>query len=106
MSKKSFYKYRRGRLHPVTTLDWKRQRVLEIQKARCHAKIEFHTSNVILQTLVSILFLTGGAYAAHKKSIVVPMIAAPSAARSLSKLIPHEEKRRRYKEILKGLERN
>ena len=80
--------------------------IIEHQKARCREKIEFHTRNVLLQSMVSLLCVAGGVYAGTKKSIVVPLVLAPSAAASCSKLAEHETKRQRYKEILDGLERN
>ena len=104
--KKNFYKHGRGSLRPIIAMDWKRRRVLEIQKNRCRSKISFHAQNVVLQALVSVLCVTGGMYAAQKRSIIVPLVAAPSAACSLSKLVVHETKRRRFKEILGDLERS
>ena len=80
--------------------------IIEHQKARCREKIEFHTRNVLLQSMVSLLCVAGGAYAGTKKSIVVPLVLVPCAAASCSKLAEHETKRQRYKEILDGLERN
>lgn len=97
---------RRAGYPPVTPLDWDRYRVLEIQKARCRNKIEHHTKNVILQTIISFLCITGGIYAGQKRSIIVPLFLAPCAAESVKRLTAHETKRRRYKEILDGLERN
>ena len=90
----------------VTPLDWDRYRVLEIQKARCRNKIEHHTRNVILQSVISLMCLAGGIYAGQKKSIIVPLILVPTAAESVKRLSTHETKRRHYKEILNGLERN
>ncbi|MGN0919787.1 MAG: hypothetical protein ACI4OR_03410 [Alphaproteobacteria bacterium] len=88
-----------------TRLDWERYRVREIQKARCRQKIEFHTKNVLLQSMVSFLCVAGGIYAGSKKSIAVPLVLAPTASASCSKLATHETKRRHYKEILGELER-
>ncbi len=96
---------RRSGCPPITPLDWDRHRVLEIQKARCRSKIRLHTENVILQSLVSLLCVVGGIYAGQKNSIVVPLILAPTGAAACSKLAEHETKRRRYKGILKELER-
>ena len=81
-------------------------RIIEHQKAKCREKIEFHTKNVILQSMVSFLCVCGGFYAGTKRSIVVPLVLAPGAVASCSKLTEHETKRRRYKEILNELERN
>ena len=103
---KSYYKEHHTPICPATRLDWNRYRVLEIQKARCRDKIKFHTENVILQSLVSLLCVAGGVYAGQKQSIVVPLVLAPMGAASCSKLAEHETKRKRYKEILDGLERN
>ncbi len=86
--------------------DLDRRRIIEHQKAKCREKISFHTQNVVLQCIVSFLCVVGGTYAGQKKSIAVPLILAPTAAASCSKLTEHEAKRRRYKEILKGLERS
>ena len=80
--------------------------IIEHQKERCRKKIEFHTRNVLLQSMVSLLCVAGGVYAGTKKSIVVPLVLFPCAAASCSKLAEHETKRQRYKEILDGLERN
>ena len=78
--------------------------VIEYQKNRCREKIAHHTQNVVLQSFVSLFFVAAGLHYAQKKNIVVPLVAAPFAACSLSKLATHETKRRRYKEILEGLE--
>ena len=80
--------------------------IIEHQKARCREKIEFHARNVVLQSIVSLLCVGGGIYAAQKRNIIVPLILAPTAAASCSQLTKHEIKRRRYKEILDNLERN
>ena len=80
--------------------------IIEYQKARCREKIGFHKANVFLQSFVSLFFVSAGLHYVQKKSIVVPLVAAPSAACSLSKLATHETKRRRYKKILTELERN
>ena len=78
----------------------------EYQKACCRERISFHKKNVILQTGVSLLCIIWGLYAAQRSSILVPLVIAPSAAMSLSKLANHETKRRQYKAQLKKLERN
>ena len=88
----------------ITDLD--KRRIIEYQKAKCRERISFHTKNVVLQSIVSLMCLVGGTYAGHKKSIWVPLVIAPAAAESVSKFSEHESKRRRYKEILKGLERD
>jgi len=80
--------------------------IIEHQKARCREKIDFHTRNVILQSMVSFFCVVGGVYAGQKKSIVAPLVWAPVVAVSCSKLVKHETKRQRYKEILDGLERS
>ena len=78
----------------------------EHQKTLCHEKIAFHRQNVCLQSAVSILCILWGLHAAQRQSILVPLIAAPSAAASLTKLVTHETKRRQYKNQLKELENN
>jgi len=80
--------------------------IIEHQKAKCREKIDFHTKNVILQSMVSFLCVAGGVYAGQKKSILVPLVLASATAASCSKLAEHETKRRRYKEILNELERS
>ena len=90
--------------HPIIPSEREKYRIFEIQKTRCHNKIEFHAKNVILQSIVSFLCIAGGIYAGQKRSILVPLVLAPSAAASLSKLTTHEIKRRRYKDILRSLE--
>ena len=80
--------------------------IIEHQKAKCRENIDFHTRRVILQSFVSLFFVSAGLHYAQKRSIIVPLVAAPSAAVSLSKLAEHETKRRRYREILNDLERN
>ena len=80
--------------------------IIEHQKTRCREKIAYHTQNVILQSFVSLFFVSAGLHYAQKRNVVVPLVAVPSTACSLSKLATHEIKRRRYTEILKGLERN
>ena len=86
-------------------MDWDRKRIIERQKAECREKIEFHTKNVILQSMISFLCVAGGMYAGQKKSIAVPLVLAPTAAASCKELTKHESKRRQYKEILKTLEK-
>ena len=97
---------RRGEYPPVTDTDWERYHFREIKKARCREKIAHHTRNVVLQSFVSLFFVSAGLHYAQKRSVVVPLAAAPSAACSLSKLATHETKRRRYKEVLNKLERS
>ena len=87
-------------------MDLDRRRVIERQKTRCREKIKFHAQNVILQGFVSLFFVSAGFLFAEKKSVIVPLVMAPSAACSLSKLTVHETKRRHYKEILNGLDKN
>lgn len=82
------------------------KRIIERQKQRCREKIEFHKKNVILQSMVSLICVTGGIYAGQKKSTAVPLVLAPMAGASMSTLAKHETKRQRYKEILNELERN
>ena len=86
-------------------LDLDRRRIIERQKARCHEKVDFHARNVVLQSFVSLFFVSAGLHYAQKNSVIVPLIAAPSAAVSLSKLTTHEIKRRRYTKILNELEK-
>jgi Na+/H+ antiporter NhaD/arsenite permease-like protein len=101
-------------IHPIKTKENKYQmhhyleqkRIVERQKQRCREKIDFHKKNVILQSMVSLMCVAGGIYAAQKKSIAVPLVLAPMAGASISKLASHETKRQRYKEILNELERN
>jgi len=102
---KSYYKEHTS-VHPTVVLDWNRYKILEIQKARCREKINFHKKNVILQSVVSLMCLAGGVYAGQKRSIIVPLILAPMASASCTTLAKHETKRQRYKEILNELERN
>ena len=83
-----------------------RRRILEYQKQKCRRNIDFHAKNVALQSIVSLLCVVGGTYAGQRRSIMAPLVLAPMAAVSCSKLATHETKRRRYKEILKSLERN
>lgn len=82
------------------------KRIIERQKQRCRERMEFHRKNVILQSMISLMCVTGGIYAGQKKSIAIPLVLAPMAGASMSTLAKHETKRQRYKEILNGLERN
>ncbi len=91
---------------PVIPSEWNRYRILEIQKARCRNKIKFHTENLILQSIISFLCVAGGIYAGQKRSVWVPLVLAPTAAASCSKLATHTAKRMRWKDILNDLERN
>ena len=102
---KHFYKEKHVS-SPYFILDQNRRRILEIQKARCRNKIKFHTENLILQSIVSFLCVAGGIYAGQKRSVLVPLVLAPTAAASCSKLATHTTKRMRWKDILDGLERN
>jgi len=77
----------------------------EHQKACCRERVEFHKRGMILQAVVSLLCVAWALDAAPKRSILVPLVLAPSAAASLSKLAYHESKRRQYKAQLKKLER-
>lgn len=86
-------------------IDVEKRRIIEHQKAMCRSKIEFHTKNVILQSMVSFLCVTGAFYASQKRNIIVPLVLAPSAACSISKGVTHETKRRYYKKRLNSLER-
>jgi|GEM_PF-6796374 len=81
------------------------KRIIERQKQRCRERMEFHRKNVILQSMISLMYVTGGIYAAQKKSIAGPLVLAPMAGASISTLTKHETKRQRYKEILNELER-
>lgn len=103
--KKDFYKYERGPLHPITSMDWKRRRIIEQQKERCRKEIQFHKQNVILQGIISFLCVAGGIYAGQKRSILVPLVLAPTAAASCSNLAKHEAIRRHRQKILEELER-
>lgn len=76
----------------------------ECQKAQLREQINFHKNNMILQSLLALMFLTGGIYAAKRQSILVPIILAPSAGVSLDKLVQHTAQHRRYKQQLKSLE--
>ena len=89
----------------IFMLHIERMKIIEHQKTKCRRAIEQHTRNVVLQSLVSFVCIAGGMYGAHKKNIVIPLIAAPSSAHSLSSLMISEAKRRRYKDILENLER-
>ncbi len=80
-------------------------RVREHQKAYCRERMKFHKENVILQGILSFLFVFGALHAGQKQSILVPLILAPSAAASLSKLAQHESQRRSYKKQLAALEK-
>ncbi|MBO7483945.1 MAG: hypothetical protein J6T55_02345 [Alphaproteobacteria bacterium] len=82
-----------------------RRKIIEQRKAMCRKEIKKHTSNVILQSLVSFACIAGGMYGIQKKNVIIPLIAAPSSAHSLSSLMISETKRRRNKDILKKLER-
>ena len=73
-------------------------------KAFCQTRLELHKKNVALQAVLSFLFITGGLYAASRKSVLVPFVLAPSAATSLLKLESHNSKRRFYKKHLESLE--
>jgi len=81
-------------------------RVLEIKKTQLRDKVNFHKKNVILQSVFATILVIGGIYAGQRKSILVPLVFAPSAENSISKLGHHESQRRQYKEQLKNLERN
>lgn len=104
--KKNFYKNQKSPQRPSIVMDWKRRRILEIHKARCREKIDFHTKKVVLQSLISLMCVSGGIYAGQKRSIVVPLILAPMLTASCSNLAKHEAKRHHYKEVLEGLERS
>lgn len=80
--------------------------IIEYQKRHCRERIVHHTRNVVLQSMVSLMCLVYGTWEGQKNSVVVPLVVAPSAACSLSKLTEHETKRRYYKKILKNLEKN
>ena len=86
--------------------EYDRRRIIERKKIQCREKIEFHKKNKALQLLVSFACVAGGIYAGQKESIIVPLVLAPTAAASCSKLIEHEIKRKHYEEILNRLERN
>lgn len=103
--KKDFYKYECGPLHPITSMDWKRRRIIEQQKERCRKEIRFHKQNVILQGIISFLCVAGSIYAGQKRSILVPLVLAPMAAASCSNLAKHEATRRHRQKILEELER-
>ena len=87
----------------ITDLD--KYKIIERRKAECREKIEFHTKNVILQSMISLMCLMGGTYAGNKKSIWVPLIIAPIAGASISNLSKHESKRQAYIKVLKKLEK-
>lgn len=87
-------------------MDLERRRIIECQKAKCREKIDFHTKNVILQSIVSLLCVTSGFYAGTKKSIVVPLVIYPAASVSILKLTEHEAKRKKYQKLLNRLERS
>ena len=103
--KKDFYKYERGALHPITSIDWKRRRIIEQQKERCREEIRFHKKNVILQSVISFLCVAGGICAGQKRSVLVPLVLAPMVATSCSNLAKHEATRRHRQKILEELER-
>ena len=79
--------------------------IIERQKAKCREKIDFHTRNVILQSMISLMCVAGGVYAGTKKSIVVPLVLAPAVSASCTELAKHESKRQRYQKILNQLEK-
>ena len=79
--------------------------IIERQKAKCREKIDFHTKNVILQSMVCFLCVAGGTYAGQKRNIIVPLVLAPAVAASCKELAKHESSRQRYTKILKSLER-
>ena len=85
--------------------DYDRRRVIERKKAVCREKISFHTQNVVLQSMITFLCVAGGTYAGQKRSILVPLVLAPTAATSFSKFAKHESKRQYYKRTLEELER-
>ena len=70
----------------------------ENQKAQLHEKINFHKNNMILQCLVSAMLVTGGFYASQRKSVLVPLIVAPSVGVALSKLSKHRNEYNRCKQ--------
>ena len=78
----------------------------EHQKALLHEKIEFHKKNVILQSLISLLLVTGGIYASQRKSAWLPIVIFPSMVASISKLEKHATQRHQCKQLLRYLERN
>ena len=80
--------------------------ILEHQKAYLRQKIQFHKKNVLLQSALSALFIFGGIRAGQRKSVLLPLVFAPSAALAVTKLEHHEKQRRQYKKQLKNLERN
>ena len=79
--------------------------IIEHKKAECREKIRFHTQNVILQSIISLMCIVGGTYAGQKKSIWVQLVLAPTAVESVSRLTKHESKRRQYKKTLTELEK-
>ena len=86
-------------------MDLEKRRIIERKKATCREKISFHTQNVVLQSIVSLMCLVGGAYAGQKKSVWVPLVIAPAAAVSISKMANHESKRKQYTKALRELEK-
>ncbi len=79
--------------------------ILEHQKAYLEQKIQFHKKNVLLQGALSSLFIFGGIQAGQRKSVLVPLILAPSAVASVSKLGRHITQYQDFKKQLKNLER-
>ena len=86
-------------------MDLKRRRIIERQKAEYREKIKFHTLNVVLQSIISLMCVVGGTYAGTKRSIWVPLVLAPTAAESISILTKHEAKRKQYTKALNELEK-
>ena len=86
-------------------MDLEKRRIIEREKMKCRERIDFHTKNVILQSMVSLMCVAGGVYAGQKKSIWVPLVLAPAVAGSCTELAKHESNRQRYTKILKRLEK-
>ena len=84
----------------------KQRREIEGRKAAYHRQIDFHTKNVILQSVVSFLFIVAAIFYARKQDPLAPFVMVPSATLSLKKLESSETKRRHYKKMLENLERN
>ena len=80
--------------------------ILEHQKAYLRQKIQFHKKNVLLQSALATLFIFSGIQTGQRKSVLLPLVFAPSAALAVTKLKHHEKQRRQYKKQLNNLERN
>lgn len=87
-------------IHPsVCPHEWARRQY------KCQKQIQFHTKNASLQGLIGLAFLGFGWHYAQKHPVVVPLVAAPSAACAFSKSAASLAKRQLWIKESKKLQR-